>query len=286
MAKMHELWAYFSLCRAMVVDRNNLTGSNVTFISPSPTFGDLPVQVSNNKVHVVLVEPKDSRNIGAVARAMSNLGVSTLKLVNPAPFNLEMARSVACWGAPVIETMQQAESLRAAVSDANEVVGFASDSGRHRVSQLLLEDWVARLPASSDYTIALVFGSEESGLGTEHFQLCQHLVRIPSAQENRSYNLAQSVLLTLYALRNREIRSLSADQSEWPTGDQLNICSALVDRVATRVGFFNENSPKHMQDLMVNIARRGRLSVRELRMMTGLFGMVEKAPARKSSSDS
>ncbi len=235
---------------------------------------------------MVLVEPKDPRNIGAVARAMSNLGVSTLKLVNPAPFNLEMARSVACWGAPVIDSMQQVECLRTAVSDANEVVGFASDSGRHRVSQLLLENWVARLPTSSDYSIALVFGSEESGLGTEHFQLCQHLVRIPSAQENRSYNLAQSVILALYALRNREIRSLSADQVEWPTGEQLSNFTTMVDRVATRVGFLNENSPKPMQDLLVNIARRGRLSVRELKIMTGLFGMVEKALTRQGSTDS
>jgi tRNA C32,U32 (ribose-2'-O)-methylase TrmJ len=50
----------------------------------------------------------------------------------------------------------------------------------------------------------------------------------------------------------------------------------MVIRTAQQVGFLNENSPEHIEALLVNITRRGRLSTRELKIMTGLFGMIHK----------
>jgi tRNA C32,U32 (ribose-2'-O)-methylase TrmJ len=50
----------------------------------------------------------------------------------------------------------------------------------------------------------------------------------------------------------------------------------MVLRTAEEVGFLNENSPNHIEELLVNITRRGRLSTRELKIMTGLFGMIHK----------
>jgi tRNA C32,U32 (ribose-2'-O)-methylase TrmJ len=50
-----------------------------------------------------------------------------------------------------------------------------------------------------------------------------------------------------------------------------------VLRTARDVGFLNQNSPAHIEDLLVNVTRRGRLSTRELKILTGLFGMIHKA---------
>ena len=238
-------------------------------------FGDLAIS-SHQELVVVLVEPADARNIGAVARAMSNLKTSELRLVSPGPFDRELARGVACWGAEVLDQSSVVATLTEAVSDCHEVVGFASDSGRHRVSQMLLDDWVTSLRDGGARRVALVFGSEENGLSREHFPLCQFLIRIPSSGNNRSYNLAQSVLLALYAIRTRAGDYVGREQPEWPTSAQFDAFSEMVLRVADDVGFLNQHSPPHIRDLLLNVSRRGRLTVRELKILTGLFGMIER----------
>jgi TrmH family RNA methyltransferase len=240
-------------------------------------FGDLTAAPDKRrKVAVVLVEAQDPRNIGAVARAMSNMAEEDLRLVHPGKFNLEVARGVACWGASVIDSARTYTSLREAAADTQEVVGFASDSGNHRVPQLLLHDWVKELLASPSRSIALVFGSEETGLRREHFPLCQYLVRIPSSGANRSYNLAQAVLLTLYELHRYSNNLIGGNAPDFPTSGQLDQLTTMVLRVATQAGFLNENSHEGITDLLVNVTRRGKLSARELKILTGLFGQISK----------
>ena len=238
-------------------------------------FGDL-LSESSLKIVVVLVEPADARNIGAVARAMSNLAVGDLRLVSPGAFDLDVARGVACWGADVIDASQLYESLQEAIRDCHEVVGFASDSSGHRVPQAVLEDWVTTLADAGKRTIALVFGSEDSGLSKAEFPLCQYLIRIPSSGSNRSYNLAQSVLLALYQIKIRGQSYVGGKEVEWPTGAQVDELSSMVLKVATEAGFLNEHSPAHIADLLRNMTRRGKFVGRELKILTGLFGMIRK----------
>lgn len=240
------------------------------------TFGDIAASTLSHRVTVILVEPEDPRNIGAVARAMSNLGFSSLRLVAPKKFNVDMAKAVACWGDSLIDSSLEFSTLEDAVSDLHEVVGFASDSGRHRTPQLLLEQWIATLPAEGEYSIGLVFGSEELGLRREHFPLCQYLVRIPSSATNRSYNLAQAVMLTLYTLRLKEGTLAESTGEERAESKELVAYTDMVLKVAERVGFLTHHSPHHIRELVINVSRRGRLTTKELTVLKGLFGTIDK----------
>ena len=241
----------------------------------TPTFGDIKPGPGPDVV-VVLVEAADPRNIGSVARAMSNLATTELRLVNPATFDVTLAQGVACWGRDLLMTSKSFSNLSEAVADCHEVVGFASDSGRHRVPQLLLDEWVGQLDMGPQRRIAVVFGSEENGLRREHFPLCQYLVRIPSSTSNPSYNLAQSVILALYALRMRVGGHVGETQPEWPVSAQLEPFTEMVLDVASQVGFLNDHSPEHIRELLINLTRRGRMTTRELSILTGLVGMVRR----------
>lgn len=243
--------------------------------SNSRALGSLDPQ-KNIELVVVLVSPKDARNIGSVARAMSNLGVSELRLVTPEEFEMDLAVKVACWGHEVVSSSTTFTSLSAAVSDCTEVVGFASDSGKHRVAQMVLDHWIASLPTTGHQRVALVFGSEENGLQSEHFPLCQYLVRIPSVAENPSYNLAQSVLLALYSLQTKYSAVIGGEQPEMPESKELENLTSMVIKLAKEADFLNEHTPPHIQDTIVNLSRRGRMTTRELKMITGLCGMVYK----------
>lgn len=238
-------------------------------------FGDL-LPASEHSIVVVLVEPTDARNVGAVARAMSNLAVRDLRLVSPRAFDITMAKGVACWGDDVIENSKRFDSLQDAVSDCHEVVGFASDSSGHRVPQATLEEWTKTLADEGRRTIGLVFGSEDNGLSKADFPLCQYLIRIPSSGVNRSYNLAQSVLLALYQIRTRANQYVGGGDVEWSTSAQVDELTAMVLKVAEGAGFLNEHSPAHIADLLRNMTRRGKLTAKELKLLTGLFGMIRK----------
>jgi len=246
----------------------------------TPAFGDLQPGKGPQLV-VVLVEPSDARNIGAVARAMSNLATAELRLVTPQEFDATMAFRVACWGGDVILERKTFCSLSEAVADCHEVLGFASDSSSHRVPQLLLEERVGKLEVHPEHRVALVFGSEENGLRKEHFPLCQFLIRIPSCTENPSYNLAQAVLLALYTIRIRAGNHVGASQPEWPVSGQLEPFTKMVLSVAERIGFLHQHSPTHIKDLLINLTRRGKVSTRELTILTGLVGMIDKKIARE-----
>jgi TrmH family RNA methyltransferase len=250
----------------------------------TPAFGDI-ISLNGPELVVVLVEAADPRNIGAVARAMSNLAVSSLRLVNVAKFDQTVAQGVACWGKDLVVSAQRFDSLRDAVADCHEVVGFASDSAGHRVPQLLLGEWVSQVSERAGAKVALVFGSEENGLRREHFPLCQYLVRIPSSTANPSYNLAQSVILALYAIRATAQSHVGASQPDWPVSSQLEPLTDMVLEVAKDVGFLNQNSPEQIRELLVNLTRRGRVNKRELLVLTGLVGMIKKRIAAPRDID-
>ena len=55
----------------------------------------------------------------------------------------------------------------------------------------------------------------------------------------------------------------------------------MVLKVAEGVGFLNENSPEHIQELLINLIRRGRVTTRELKVLTGLIGMIDRAVAQE-----
>ena len=152
------------------------------------------------QIHVVLVEPGNSLNIGACARAMSNLGFDQLHLVSPPRLDLAQAKKAACWAAPLLDKARVHHSLFAALAAMQLVVGFTARHGRNRPQHWLLPAWGTQWHQAPPQKTALLFGSEDHGLQQKHLECCHQLVRIPSVADNPSYNLAQAVLLVLFEI--------------------------------------------------------------------------------------
>ncbi|MBL8900419.1 MAG: RNA methyltransferase [Planctomycetes bacterium] len=158
---------------------------------------------------VVLVEPHHPGNLGAVARAMANMGAEQLRLVNACAITDE-SRALA-WGAlPLLEKAVRTPDLESAIGDCTTVVGFSARDGRFRLPPLLVSDAAAELRTRGG-KIALVFGREDSGLRFEEIERCHLLVRIPTPGPHSSLNLAQAVLIGLY-----EIEARAASPAETP----------------------------------------------------------------------
>ena len=239
----------------------------------------LPVSNANDHVHVVLVEPGDSLNVGAVARAMTNLGFRHLHLVAPPRYDPERAAITACWATELLAQAKFHDSLAAALADMEQVVGFTARHGRNRPQHLLLPDWIARVEARPPARTALLFGAEDDGLRREHLAHCHWLVRIPSTEENPSYNLAQSVLLTLFELSRITWGETPQQPRRLPPASDFYQLEALVDEVLTRCRFYKDGTPEPIPDLVKHLLRRTDPDARELRTLLGIFGKINRALA-------
>jgi tRNA/rRNA methyltransferase len=162
----------------------------------------LPVLSELDGLVVVLVRSRNPLNIGAAARAMSNFGAHRLRLVNVYDPGFREAKS-AVGASDLLAKAEEYKTVAEAVADCALVVG--TTAVRNRV----LAQPVHRLDEPSGAAIrqqlqtgrvALLFGSEKTGLSSKDFSHCHWLLNIPTKEQNFSMNLGQAVAVCLYEL--------------------------------------------------------------------------------------
>lgn len=164
-----------------------------------------PALISRDRIAVVLVHTRNPLNIGAAARAMVNFGFHDLRVVEPWAPSWQQARS-AVGAASVLASARECSTLADAVGDCTLVLGTAGISRRHPSLPVLslpnLERELPQLFSPDRLTgrLALVFGSEKSGLSNDDFTHCSALLHIPTQALQESMNLGQAVAVSLYQL--------------------------------------------------------------------------------------
>jgi TrmH family RNA methyltransferase len=149
-------------------------------------------------IFAVLVAPREAGNVGAAARAVKNIGLAGLRLVDPCPLGLE-ARKMAWRSLDVLARAATFPTLADALADCVRAVGFTARPQR-TVNRILTlpEAAPAILEHATRGPVGLVFGPENFGLARAHLRHCQDIVRIPMQGTQPSLNLAQAVLLAGY----------------------------------------------------------------------------------------
>ncbi len=241
-----------------------------------------------DRFHVVLVEPAESLNVGSVVRAMRNLGFRHLHLVAPRRYDAARARITACSaGQPLLDALVIHERFEKALAGMQEVVGFALRDGQNPPHFVTLPSWALDLPAREKRTTALVFGPEDNGLRNEHLEQCRWVVRIPSAPEFPSFNLAQSTLLVLYEITKAfPLRSAPpAPPDDAPAWNDYYQLDRLLDSVMTQSGFVRSDKAAHAPAVIRNLFRRLPLDGREMRLLMSLFGRLNTTLRRHRNDE-
>lgn len=146
---------------------------------------------------VVLVRPETNANIGAVARAMKNTGLSDLRLVDPGDWRTIETWRTAWNSQELLENARVFRNLDEALQGSTMALAL---SGRDdKVSVLDVREGVRQLgTAPEGATVCLVFGPEQSGLTFEEMALCGRRASIPSHPAQPSFNLSHAVAITAY----------------------------------------------------------------------------------------
>lgn len=152
-------------------------------------------------VSIVLVEPENPDNIGAVARAMKNMGLSDLRLVRPVKGWRVKGKKLAMSAGDLLAKARAFTSLEKAVSDSAWVLGTTRRLGSKRGQVISFENAVAEIfQKSRMVSVAVLFGKESKGLDNESLKRCDSVLNIPSHPDYPSLNLAQAVMVVAFSL--------------------------------------------------------------------------------------
>lgn len=226
---------------------------------------------------VVLVETSHPGNIGAVARAMKNMRMDQLRLVNPKFFPHADATARASGADDVLRTAVVFDSLSAAIADCQIVLGA---SARDRTiswpsvtAREAAETWVGALPQQN---IALVFGRENSGLKNHELDVCHYLLRIPCNADYSSLNLAAAVQVVCYELfvaTDQKVVSRVGDLGDEPlaTAEQMEAFYEHLKQTMGDIGFLHPERSQSIMRRLRRIFNRIQLDCKELDILRGIL---------------
>ena len=232
---------------------------------------------------VVLCQTSHPGNIGSAARAMKTMGLQHLYLVNPHSFPDAHATALSTGAADLLENAIVTNTLAEALSGCAYAIGM---SARKRgLSHELVNVRTAAAKAidiASTQPVALVFGTEMSGLSNAELDHCQLLAMIQANPDYSSLNLAAAVQIMCYELRMAalEAQNLPDDnlspnaRPEYATIDSLEAYYVHLEETLLHIGYLNPAAPKKLMERLRRIYARIRLEKEEVNLLRGILTLT------------
>lgn len=249
----------------------------------------------DDQIRIVLVETSHSGNIGAVARAMKNMALGSLWLVNPASFPDETSYARAAGASNVLDNARVVSSLDEAIADCVCVMGTSARGRKIPWPVMAPPDAAARASEHAQAgPVALVFGRENHGLSNEELQRCHYHIHIPSNPDYSSLNLSMAVQVMCYELRMHYLRGLEGGEGSpylkpmaapgdagWdvppaPVKDVEGFFEHL-EQVLVDVDFHRREKPGLLMTRLRRLFQRAKLDQTELNILRGVLTSVQKS---------
>ncbi len=224
---------------------------------------------------------------------MKNTGLGELVLVAPRTRIGAVGERMAAHARDLLARRRLVADLPGAVADCHLVVGTVgrdtTGPEQPRTARALAPEILA---AARHGRVALVFGPEDHGLANRELDLCQRWLRIPSAPEYPSLNLAQAVAICGYELllateQGASKESLRREARYLERAATSAEREALLDHLAValgRIGFLSRENPTHiLRDVRSLFARAG-LTTRDVRIWRGVARQILWAASRAAAS--
>jgi len=228
-----------------------------------------------DNIAIVLVQPQIPENIGGAARAMNNMGLSRLVLIEPKNCDpCRVLKTATGSSNTLIEKMEIYRDLREALAPYHYLIGTTARTGSLRPTtarpRLLAQSLVS---VSQNNLVGILFGPEDRGLSNDQLRHCHTAVTIPTASFS-SLNLAQAVMIICYEIflgtggRSAEIMPRLANSFELE-----GMYDHLKD-VLLKIGFINPQNPEHWIGNLRRFLSRSPLRARDVRVIRGVCRQI------------
>ena len=234
-------------------------------------------------IRIVLVETSHGGNIGAVARAMKNMCLDDLALVNPQQFPTEECMARASGADDILHEAGVYQSLDQAVADCALVVGASARLRSVSWPQLDPRECADLVLArAADAKVALVFGRERTGLTNSELERCNYLVNIPANADYSSLNLGMAVQVVSYELmmQSRGEVEPATDLRDLATAKDMQGLFAHLQQALEDIGFLDPRKSDKLMRRLKRLFYRAEPDVDELKILRGI---LSAAQGRKSA---
>ncbi|OPX20619.1 MAG: rRNA methyltransferase [Desulfobacca sp. 4484_104] len=234
-----------------------------------------PNRVNLDHLAVVLHQPRSPENIGAVARAIKNMGFSRLVLVRPLTLDRERMLKMATVGAAtLIDHLEVFDDLPTALGPFQYIVGTTARLGGIRQGVLSPREMARQL---IDYSprnhIALLFGPENWGLTNQELTFCHALVNIPTAAFH-SLNLAQAVLILAYEIFLARGGPAPRPTPRLANSWELESMYAILQETLVKINYIGHQNPAHWMRNVRRFFSRHGLKSREVQVIKGICRQI------------
>ena len=233
-------------------------------------------KVDFDNISIILKQPRCSENIGAAARAICNMGIGRLVLVDPKNYDLTRVLKMAThFASDIVEHMEIYENLREAISPYNYIVGTTARLGKKR-RQINTPSKTAEnlVSISGENLVAILFGPEDKGLANEDIRFCDALVNIPTAKFS-SLNLAQAVMIICYEIfiaRQNEEREFAPHLAN---RYELEGMYEQLKEILVRICYISSDNPDYWMNKLRNFFSRLQLQAREVSIIRGICRQID-----------
>lgn len=232
-------------------------------------------------IRIVLIETSHPGNIGAAARAMKNMCVEQLYLVNPLEFPSPVATARSSGAEDVLEKAIVCSDLNRALSDCHVVIGASARLRSVGWPQFNPKQNAAFcIKDNADKNVAIVFGREDSGLSNEEMDRCQYLLHIPTNPEHSSLNIAAAVQVVCYELFQAylELFDSSDERSQTEplaTGEELEGFFNHMESALTEIGFLKPPSCNKLLRRLRRMFNRAQLDQTDINILRGILSAAQ-----------
>lgn len=228
------------------------------------------------RITVVLHQPQELVNIATAVRAMANMGLERLAVVDPAEFDPRRITGIAHRTERIVEAARVVPSLDDALADATYVVGTSARPRTAQRNYRRPRELAGRIvERSRSGNAAIVFGREDRGLSNAALDRCHEVLVVPTSPEYTSLNLAQAVLVVAYELFLADARP-DAAPPELPAGKrslgpataaELEEMYQALEAGLTAVDFFRARKPESVMRVLRTVFGRTGLDAHEARLI-------------------
>jgi tRNA (cytidine32/uridine32-2'-O)-methyltransferase len=236
-----------------------------------------------DNIRIVLVNTTHPGNIGGVARAMKNMGLTRLYLVAPEKFPDEQAVWRAAAAGDLLDSAVITATLEEAIGDCQFVVGTSARERRIPWPLLDPRQCAARIGAvCGREQVAIMFGREDRGLTNEELQLCNLHLHIPTSDAYSSLNLAMAAQIVCYELRMLLLQDQlpASEDEQWDTPfctlENLERFYLHLEQTLTAIEFLDPAAPRQLMARLRRLYGRVRLDEMELNILRGILTETQK----------
>jgi tRNA/rRNA methyltransferase len=225
-------------------------------------------------ITIVLVEPKGEENIGAVSRAMMNMNVSRLILVNPLCDHLSVnSLNYAVHSKEILSKAVIFMDLKSALENSDISIAISRRKGSYRRKDFVVKELPVFLEDYLNKHIYLVFGREANGLTNDEIMSCDLICSIPSSDVFPSINLSHSVMIVLY-----EIFSYKNMKDDDRKNFDLNEFNSMIEMIYSTlydIDFFKNNEEDILKSYIRKILLRTKLEDFDIKLIRNIFKSIK-----------